>query len=258
MDKRQFDQQVKETISEINRLSAIVDQPERILGEFYETYKPNLLQKVLDFQGYNEDELYDVLISQVGRLPALANCKIARVSKEPLAPMRISYRDPAFELIILDIKAKKYECVYETVKKGLEYRMRDAEVLREEAQGKVHTLKTIDSRVRTIVAGEIPLKKMSFSKRSALKQYMKSLNYSADDIQRACDNTGPFLQVIEENIAKRQSILAEALRELSECQEQKESFENNSYLQNAVRDLIDLLQNSGYSSKSNLFISEQP
>lgn len=252
MDKKEFDQKVKETIAEIERLSTIAGQPERILGDFYDSYKPNLLQKVLEFQGYSEDELYEVLIAQIGKLPALSNCKIAKTSKEPLAPMKISYRDPEFQLIILDIKAKKYESIYESVRKGLDYRMRDADALREEAESNVKAMRTIDSRVRTIVAGEIPLKKMSLSKRGALKQYMRSLNYSADDIQRACDNTGPFLQRIEEEIAKRQSVLAEAMQELSECQTQKESFENNPYLQNAVKDLTELLQNSGYTSKPNL------
>jgi len=256
MNKREFDQVLEDTMTEMRKLSDIVNQPERILGDFYDAYKPNLLQKILEFQGYNEDELYEVLISQIGKLPALSNCKISKVSKEALAPMRIVYRDPAFELIVLDIKAKKYECVYESVKKGLDYRMRDAEAIRDGAKENVSQLKAIDSRIRTIVAGEIPLKKMSLSKRGTLKQYMKSLNYSTDDIQRACDNTGPFLKVIEEEIDKRQSILAEALQELSECQEKKESFENNSYLQNAVKDLVELLQNSGYTSKPNLFVPD--
>lgn len=252
MDKKEFDLKVKDTIAEIERLAEIVNTPERILGDFYDAYKPNLLQRVLEFQGYSEDELYEVLIQQIGKLPALSNCKITRTSKEPLAPMCISYRNPDFELVILDIKAKKYESVFESVAKGLEYRMRDAEVFRDEAQQNVNKIKAIDARLRAIYGGEIPLRKTSFGKRNALKQYMTSLNYPAEDIKRAMDNPTPFLEKIEEKIAMLQSVLAEQKQEYAECAAQKESFENNPYLQNAVRDLTELLQNCGYTSKPNL------
>lgn len=252
MDKKEFDNKVGETIAELERLAEIVNTPENILRDFYDAYKPNLLQRVLEIQGYDEDELYEVLIRQIGKLPALSNCRITRASQEPLAPMRIKYKDPDFELIVVDIKSKKYESVFEMVAKGLEYRMRDAELFRNEAQKNVNEMKAIDSRIRTIIAGEIPLRQTSWSKRGALKQYMASLNYPADEIKRAMNNLPPFLTKIEEEIAKRQSILAEQIQEYSECAAKKESFENNPYLQNAVRDLTELLQNSGYTSKPNM------
>lgn len=252
MDKKEFNVKVKEIVTEVQRLSDIIDSPERILGDFYDAYKPNLLQKILEFLGYSEDELYEVLIAQIGKLPALSNCKITRATKEPMAPMRVSYRDPEFELIVMDIKAHKYESVFESVSNGLEYRMRDAEVLRDEAEKNVKEMKALDSRVRTICAGEIPLRKTSFSKRGALKQYLTGIGYSKDAANRACDNTGGFLKNIQEEIDKRQSILAESQQEYSECMAHKEGFENNPYLQNAVRDLTELLQNCGYTSKPNL------
>ena len=59
MDKREFDLKVKEIHEEVDRLSSIVEDPARILSEFYDAYKPNLLQKTLEFLGYAEDELYE-------------------------------------------------------------------------------------------------------------------------------------------------------------------------------------------------------
>jgi hypothetical protein len=252
VDKKELNQKIRETVAEIERLTNIIDEPERILSDFYDSYKPNLLQRVLEIQGYTEDELYEVLIMQIGKLPALSNCRITRTSNEPMAPMRVKYKDPDFELVVMDIKSKKYESVFESVAKGLIYRMRDAEVYRDQAQKNVNQMKAIDSRIRTILGGEIPLRHSSWSKRGALKQYMASLNYPADEIKRVLNNPAPFLAKIEEEIDKRQSILAEQIQEYSECAAKKESFENNPYLQNAVRDLTELLQNSGYTSKPNM------
>lgn len=239
-------------MAEIERLDDIISSPQRILSDFYDAYRPNLLQKIMEMQGYSEDALYEVLITQVSKLPALSNCKMTRANKEPMAPIRISYRNPAFELMVLDIKAHKYESVFASVAKGLEYRMRDAAVLREDAQKNVGEMKMLDSRVRTICAGEIPLRRTSFTKRGALKQYLAGIGYSKEQANRACENTGGFLHNIQEEIDKRQSLLAEALQEYSECMAQKESFENDPYLQNAVKDLTELLQNCGYLSKANL------
>ncbi len=64
MDKKELNQKVRETVTEIERLTTILDEPERILSDFYDSYKPNLLQRVLEIQGYTEDELYEVLIKQ--------------------------------------------------------------------------------------------------------------------------------------------------------------------------------------------------
>ena len=253
MDKKEFDSKVKEIIAEIERLKNIMDSPEQILQDFYDAYKPNLLQKTMEFLGYGEDEVYEVLIGQISRLPALSNCKITRATKEPLSPLRISYRDPEFELMIIDIKAHRYESVFESVVKGLEYRVRDAEKVRETAQVNVNEMKSLESRVRTICAGEIPLRKTSFQKRGALKHYLTGLGwYTKEAATRACDNTGAFLNNIQEEIDKRQSILAEAQQKYSECLSAQESFENNPYLQNAVKDLTELLQESGYTSRNNL------
>ena len=53
MDKREFDIKVKEIHAELERMSQIVEDPERILTEFYDAYKPNLLQKIFEFMGYS-------------------------------------------------------------------------------------------------------------------------------------------------------------------------------------------------------------
>ena len=257
MDKREFDIKVKEIHAELERISQIVEDPERILTEFYDAYKPNLLQKIFEFMGYSEDELYEVLIRQIGNLPALANCRITRATEEPMSPLRIHYRDPQFELMVIDIKAHRYESTYESVANGLKYRLRDAEKKQKTAEDNVKEMKSLESRVRMICAGEIPLKKTSFNKRGALKRYLTGLGwYTREDAVRACDNTDGFLRNIQEEIDKRQSILAEAQQEYSACASAKESFENNSYLQNAVKDLTDLLQNNGYTSRLNMIKEE--
>ena len=253
MDKKEFDAKVREIIAEIERLSNIVDSPERILKEFYDAYKPNLLQKTMEFLGYGEDELYEVLIRQIGTLPSLPNCKIARATSEPLSPLRISYRNPEFELMVIDIKAHRYESVFESVARGLEYHVRDADKQRAKAESDVQEMKSLESRVRTICAGEIPLKKISLMKRGNLIRYLTGLGwYTKEDATRACDNTGAFLRNIQEQIDKRQYILAEAQQKYSESVSAKEDFENNAYLQNAVKDLTELLQGSGYTSRNNL------
>lgn len=258
MDKREFDLKVKEIHEEVDRLSSIVEDPARILSEFYDAYKPNLLQKTLEFLGYAEDELYEVLIQQIGKLPALANCKITRASDKPLSPLRICYRDPQFELMVIDIKAHRYESTYESVANGLRYRLRDAEKQQKTAEDNVKEMRELESRVRTICAGEIPLKKTSFNKRGALKRYLTGLGwYTREDATRACDNTEGFLRNIQEEIDKRQSILAETQQEYSACAAAKKSFEDNPYLQNAVKDLTELLQKSGYISRQNLMYTEE-
>ena len=119
-------------------------------------------------------------------------------------------------------------------------------------------MRELESRVRTICAGEIPLKKTSFNKRGALKRYLTGLGwYTREDATRACDNTEGFLRNIQEEIDKRQSILAEAQQEYSACAAAKKSFEDNPYLQNAVKDLTELLQKSGYISRQNLMYTEE-
>ena len=78
MDKREFDLKVKEIHEEVDRLSSIVEDPARILSEFYDAYKPNLLQKTLEFLGYAEDELYEVRHWSTARShgPVISRCHL--------------------------------------------------------------------------------------------------------------------------------------------------------------------------------------
>ena len=73
----------------------------------------------------------------------MANCKITRASDKPLSPLRICYRDPQFELMVIDIKAHRYESTYESVANGLRYRLRDAEKQQKTAEDNVKEMREL-------------------------------------------------------------------------------------------------------------------
>ena len=257
MDKHTFDQQIKEIHAEIDRLCAVVEDPARILGEFFDSYKPNLLQTIFEFYGYSEKEIYGLLIAQLSKLPALANCVIEYKPEHQKAPLRISYRDPHFELLYLDPKAHLYESTFEQVSNGMKYRVRDAEGELAAAEESVNEVRTLEKRVRMICGGEIPLRRTSLGKRASLKRYLVGLKwYTKEDAARACDHTESFLKNIQKEIDKRQAILAEIQQKLSECVAARDKFTNNIYLQNSMRDMTALLDSLGYTHTRSLSLEE--
>ena len=253
MDKKEFDTKMQEIHMELDRLSSVVEDPVRILSEFYDSYRPNLVQQIFKLKGYSDADLTELLIHQLRKLPALSNCQIVQAEERPEGTLRISFREPQFDLMFLDIKGHRYESTFDSVANGLTYRLQDAEGQKRAAEENVREMKDMETRVRTICGGEIPLKKTSFAKRGALKRYLTGLKwYTKEDATRACDNTDKFLRNIQEEIDKRQSLLAEAQQEAAACAAAKDAFENNIYLQNAVRDLTELLKQNGYISCKNL------
>lgn len=257
MDKNSFDQQIEQIYAELDRLCAVIEDPARILGEFFDPYKPNLLQAILTLYGYSERDLYDLIAFQLSKLPALANCVVEYNPEYPKAPLRISYRDPHFELLHLNLKSRQYESTFEQVANGMKYRIRDAKGALMAAEESVNEVRILEKRIRMICGGEIPLRRTSLAKRASLKRYLVGLKwYTKEDASRACDHTDSFLRSIQEEIDKRQAIMAMEQQKLSECTAIQDKFTNNTYLQNAMQDMTTILENQGYTNTRTLSLEK--
>ena len=77
-----------------------------------------------------------------------------------------------------------------------------------------------------------------------------------EDASRACDHTDSFLRSIQEEIDKRQAIMAMEQQKLSECTAIQDKFTNNTYLQNAMQDMTTILENQGYTNTRTLSLEK--
>ena len=251
----------QEAVDELQRLITVVENPERILGEFYKPYSENLLQYVMEYMNVTEDELYSCLIEQLGKMPMLANCKLSRIRNGPSSPILISYRKPGFKLLLIDIKGKRYENVFESVVRGLQTNINEAELELKRAESETMEAKEIAFKLHQLSGGEYDLRGFSaIARKRNIRVYLSnvkstSINFTKEEIDKIVSNLGGekgYMNRLAETIDKRQALLADAERAYSEAMDRKLEYDENPYLQNAVSDLTDMLLNSGYELKQDL------
>jgi DNA polymerase III psi subunit len=244
---------VADVKQEIDRLVQVIEKPEDILGKFYNAYNENLLQHVLEYMNISEDELYNLLIEQLGKMPVLSNCKITKLKSGTSSPLLVSYRKPEFRLLKIDIKGKKFENVFETVVRGLQVTINETEVAVRKAEGDVAELKEVATRIYQLSNGDYALRGFAgLTRKRNIRNYLDSVNYTRDDIDRIIGNLSGFVGRLSDSIDKRQAVLAEAEVKHSEALDRRGEYDNNNFLQNAVSDLTALLSNSGYELKKDL------
>lgn len=242
--------------TEIDRLVEIIENPERILGEFYNTYSENLLQRVLQFMNYSEDELDDTLIEQLGKMDVLSNCKITKLRDRASSPLLISYRKPEFRLLLIYIKGKKYENVFESVVRGLQVNINETEAAVKKADRDVEELKEIFARIRQLSNGDYRLRGFAgIGRKNNIKKYLGSINYTKEEIDRIVGDLNGFVGKLSDSIDQRQAVLAEAEISYSEAVDKRREYDDNNFLQNAVNDLTAMLVHSGYELDKNLSLS---
>lgn len=171
MDKKEFDTKMQEIHMELDRLSSVVEDPVRILSEFYDSYRPNLVQQIFKLKGYSDADLTELLIHQLRKLPALSNCQIVQAEERPEGTLRISFREPQFDLMFLDIKGHRYESTFDSVANGLTYRLRDAEGQKRAAEENVREMKDTQKGSDLVVFGQYT----SYKKKIDGQQYPRSI-----------------------------------------------------------------------------------
>lgn len=247
MNKRQFDEKLKGIQDEIGRLTNIVEEPSRILTEFYDPFRPNLLQRLFTVMGHDAGDIYDLLIDQLGSLPVMAGCRLFKTPGRAEGPLRIHYSNPDFALIIVDIKGKRYESIYESVLRGMDANIRDAESERNVAEQSVKEMKEIDRTIRHMAGGDITFRGMrSLMNREQIKRYLRNLTYSRDDAAVIVRDLGAFLTNVQEQIDKRQAVLAEVQSKYAGFLEARKAFDESPYLKNTIMAITELLVASGY------------
>ena len=238
---------------EIDRLLNVIETPELILSDFYDAYSGNLLQHILEFMNVTEDELYNSLIEQLGKMKVLSNCKITKIKDGASSPLLISYRKPEFRLFLLDIKGKKYENVFESVVRGLKVNITEAEAAKRTAEAELETIKEVSAKIHQLSGGDDSLRGFAgLGRKKNIRKYLGDINYTKEEIERILQDLRGFRIKLSDTIDKRQALLAEAEMDYSEAIERRREYEDNAHLQNAVNDLNAMLVNSGYEVKQNL------
>jgi hypothetical protein len=253
MNTEKLHQIVGDVKSEIDRLVTVIETPEDILGKFYNAYNVNLLQHVLEYMNISEDELFNLLIEQLGKMPVLSNCKITKLKSGISSPLLVSYRKPEFRLLKIDIKGKKFENVFETVVRGLQVTINETHAAVQSAEEAVNELKEVAKKIYQLSNGDYALRGFSgLTRKKNIRNYLGSINYTKDDIDRILGNLSGFVGRLSDSIDKRQAVLADVEIAHSEAIDRRGEYDNNTFLQNAVGDLTAMLTNSGYEHKKDL------
>lgn len=251
MNLQDFQIRIKGIEDELNRLSSIIDEPERILGEFYERLRPNFLIQIVGLQGISEAEVYDILIKQLQKLPLMENCRIDKTDAGLQAPpLLISFRHPDFSLVRIDLKSRKYENIYLSVLRGIDACIKEAGEQRSLARERVNEIMTLDKDIRTLADGDLKLNKPgAWAKKNNIRSYLKRNGYLAQDAKQIVLHLEKFLDNCQTEIDKRNATLAEHQRTFSEQSERRSQFDDNQYLQNTINDIVELLDRNGYQEE---------
>lgn len=253
MRKREFDSKIETMKTEVDRLMEILDNPDQILSDFFDSYKPNMIERLCKVNHISEDDLYDVLMEQLEKLPVLSNCTLTKAPKregETNVVLHVCFREPEFSLFYIDLKAKRFENVFESVVRGFDANIRDSEHKRDKTQKNVDEIVELMRNIYQLANNDLTLRSSGFGVRGRIKRYVREVGYSAQASDNIASNPQKFIEVqCQDTLDKRQAAFASAEAEYNKHMRIKREFDSNPNLQNTIRDLRDILCNKGYVTK---------